>query len=40
LRWINGGDVQGYMALHRNDPDAKERDGLGSLDRGISDNLA
>lgn len=24
LKWINSGDAQGYMALHRNDPDAKE----------------
>lgn len=24
LRWINDGDVQGYMAVHRNDPNATE----------------
>lgn len=24
LKWINDGDVQGYMAAHRNDPDASE----------------
>ena len=24
LNWINNGDAQGYMALHRNDADAKE----------------